>query len=434
MEIAISAIQFNHDPASARDSALNIRKNALQVLPVPEWRRAAEQVQDSVAAYSMRDTAGQTIHLRAQFARTNPLLDSVEIRAVPAAAEPYPDWWPSYLLQQYLMAPYSYFPYSLYALYREYYSYIVETLTTPISRVLGEVEPKRVQFNANGTTDFVTFDLKEPQLSNMGVGIHPMRWVWQYRRSAGHMWLPFGDSQHTIYTLLATPTFPWKQQAFNSLNTQLPWTDVMDFACQWASGSLNPEEATARITRNVFDLGPTLLEYDCVGGGNNHYATPIGSGFDCTAFLELLRGGSGNGRYVNCTDCATIVSTFANVLGCDLWQSRMGTVIGPIIFFAVNPIRAIGASTFGVPCGWPGFTYHEVAWTDNCSAADMVCDACLEVNGAANPTSAPRIPLLPAGLRFGATGDGQYRDRLAAPAARALCEPRPDTRVRRIVF
>jgi hypothetical protein len=47
--------------------------------------------------------------------------------------------------------------------------------------------------------------------------------------------------------------------------------------------------------------------------------------FECTQFVERLRGGNGNGIYANCSDCATIVASFANVLGCDLWQSRMGS-------------------------------------------------------------------------------------------------------------
>ena len=178
-----------------------------------------------------------------------------------------------------------------------------------------------------------------------------------------------------------------------------------------------------------------LDRYDCVGGGNCHYATPVGAAFDCTAFLELLAGEFGNDRYVDCTDCATIVSTFANVLGCDLWQSRMGTLLPPLIFFfPVNPMLAIGAESVGMPCGWPGFSYHEVAWTRACTARDDVYDACCAVNGTAIPQQPPFIPLLPAGLRFGPVGATLYRDRLAAPAGRPICEPRPATRVRRFVF
>jgi hypothetical protein len=436
MAVVLNAVQFNHNPASSKDSALNIRRNASAFLPVPEWRQGVSvEPEDSVAAYSIEDTAGQTITIKASFSRTDPVLKSAEICAVPAAATPYPDWWPQFLVQQYLATPAFYFPYSLYALYANYSQYLFETLTAPVSRVLGEVLPKKVEFGQNGQTPLETFELRNPQLANVGVGIHTMSWIWHYRRGTGDFWQRFAESNHRIYVLLRTPTDPWKQAPFRTSNTQLPWTDVMDYACQWAAGALDIRDAAARVTRNVNDLGGAVIQYDCPGGGNCHYATPVGVGFDCTSFLELLRGGFGNDRYVNCTDCATIVSTFANAIGCDLWQSRMGTLIPPqIIFFGVNPIVSIGSDDFGLPCRWPGFTYHEVAWTGDCTANDDVYDACCVVNSTANPQRPPRIPLLPAGLRFGESGDGQYRDRLSAPAARGVCEPRPNTRVRRIVF
>ena len=53
--------------------------------------------------------------------------------------------------------------------------------------------------------------------------------------------------------------------------------------------------------------------------GSSHYSLPD---FDGTAFRDRLRGGIGNGVYVNCSDCATIVASFANALGCELWESK----------------------------------------------------------------------------------------------------------------
>src|SRR3712207_4236847 len=66
-------------------------------------------------------------------------------------------------------------------------------------------------------------------------------------------------------------------------NTQLPWTEVLDYACRWAFLTTTPDAAAARITRSVYDLGPTVVEYDCPGGGSTRYAAP---NFNCTAFLE----------------------------------------------------------------------------------------------------------------------------------------------------
>jgi hypothetical protein len=228
--------------------------------------------------------------------------------------------------------------------------------------------------------------------------------------------------------LLDLPTAPW-QQAPGAM--ALPWTEVLDHACRWAAGATTVDGAAAAVTRAVYNLGPATVRYDCPGGGATHYAYPA---FDCTAWLDRLRGGLGNGIFLNCTDCATIVSTFANALGADLWQSRMASN------FALNPILAIGSSIWEPACrsaGWLGgaFSYHEVAWKGACDINDAVFDACLQVDGDADPTTAPHTALLPINVRFGNPGDGDYRDRLCTPAGRPNCNPQPATsRTRRTVF
>jgi hypothetical protein len=55
------------------------------------------------------------------------------------------------------------------------------------------------------------------------------------------------------------------------------------------------------------------------------------------------------------------------------------------------------------------------------------------VDADADPTAAPHTALLPVNIRFGNTGDGDYRDRLATPAGRSNCNPQPATRQRRSV-
>jgi len=99
--------------------------------------------------------------------------------------------------------------------------------------------------------------------------------------------------------------------------------------------------------------------------------------------------------------------------------------------FSLNPLLAIGSSTWQTACGWGGFTYHEVAWIGACDAPDPICDACLQVDGDADSTSAPYTPLLPVNMVFGTPGSGDYRDKLS-PAGN--CDPQPATRSRRMVF
>jgi hypothetical protein len=378
--VQLEAISFNHDPTAATEDALNIRKNLANFVAVPEWKRGMSSTPaDSLAAYAINDTRGRTITIKAKFQIPSPETLTIEVRAV-----------------------------------------------GPTPHVLGEAKAKQITFLPSGETDFEAFELQNVRIwsDSVGVGAFDITWTWQLRLQAADPWTDFALSRHRIYIVLDIPKSPWQQTPYDPTNTQLPWTDALDYACRWASGAIDIDGAASKVTSKVYDLGSTILEYDCPGGGSTHYAFPD---FNCTAFLERLGGGAGAGRYVNCSDCATIVSTFANILGCDLWQSRMG------FGFDLNPILGIGSSTWQTACSWPGFSYHEVAWKGTCTSSEQVFDACLQVDGDADPTSAPHTPLLPANLRFGNTGDGQYRDRLAAntPTGRPNCQPQPSTQRRR---
>jgi hypothetical protein len=369
--IAVEAIKFNHDPASASHDALNLRKNATQFITVPEWRRfLCVNPEDSRAAYAVAPTHGKTITIQASFSSTDHALGQAEIRAE------------------------------------------------------HRVKQQLVPF-VNGSSGYVTLELIDPPVHERHVGLYDQTWEWEYRIPPHHEWKQFAITRHRFYVVLDMPTAPWQQTPYNAANTQLPWSDVLDYACHWAAGATTKDAAAARVTHSVNALGPAVMTYDCPGGGSSNYS---GGPFECTAFLQLLHGGVGNGIYVNCSDCATITSTFADALGCDLWQSQMG------YGFDLNQMIAIGAATFQLACGfWTSFSYHEVAWEGACTAADDVFDACLKVNGGPNPIGAPWVPLLPVDARFGTTGSGEYRDRLATPAptGRPKCNPQPGTRQRR---
>lgn len=368
--IAIEAITFNHATDTATHDALNIRVNATAFSGAPEWRRfTSVNPEDSRVAYAVAPTKGRTITIQVSLSSTDPSVAWAEVR------------------------------------------------------VKHHVKARAVSF-PNGQTGFVTFELIDPPPTRGRVGICDVEWRWQYRLGPQQRWRRFATTRHRIYVVLRLPTGPWKQQPANAGNTQLPWTDVLDYACRWAAGATSTEMAAALVTQSVYALGPSIVTYDCPGGGSSHYSW---GDFDCTAFIDRLRGGIGNGVYVNCSDCATIVSTFANVLGCNLWQSRMGWG------FDLNELLGIGSNVWQTACGWGTFSYHEVAWEGACTANEDVYDACLQVDGDDDPTSAPRVALLPQNLRFGNPGDLLYRDRLATPAGQPNCNPQPATRKRRMV-
>jgi hypothetical protein len=399
--IAVESISFNHDSTSATNDALNIRRNATGWVTVPEWRQGVcFNPEDSPAAYASQSVRGNTVTIQALFSCTDPNVTSVEVRTLDNVVSPPGATgclgWLTRLIQA-----------------------VVRILT---GNILGEVAPTQITF-VGGQSGPVTLTLSGTLLDSAPVGIHTTEWRWQYRFGAAP-WTDIAITQHRVYMVLGEPTEPWQQAPYNPGNLQLPWTDALDIACRWSALATTSDAVMAGVTRAVYALGPGTITYDCPGGGSTHYSNPQ---FDCSAFLDRLHGGFGLGQYVNCTDCATIVAAFSNVLGADLWESRMGWG------FALNELLAIGSSTWQTACDWGSFRYHEVAWAGACTENDNVWDACLQVDGDADPATAPHTALLPTGMRFGNPGDLTYRDRLAAPAGRATCAPQPTTRLRRAV-
>jgi hypothetical protein len=395
MGVAIAAVLFNHQPGDTITGALSVRRNAAVPALLPEWELGVtDPPEESVAAYVMETVVPEFVTINAQLICDDPSIRNVEVRAIDPRTQW--GWWSS--------AP----------------------------NILGDVVPRRVTFS-NGTTGLQPFNLRNVRLKLRGVGAFDVFWKWQFRSGPGHPWADCGLTAHRIYVTLGLPTLPWVNGPLLPGNTALTWTDALEFACAFARGQFTRAGITSAITAAIYALGTPfggrLFEYGCPIGAITMYAFP---NFNCTKFLERLRGGIGNGRFVNCTDCAAFVATLANALGCDLWESRMGEYVPS---FSTNPILAIGTSTWNFPCGIPGgFMYHEVPWTDQCDSFDRVSDASIGYSGLtfAPPPGTP--PIIATNMLFGLSGQGGFRDWLAAPLFRDVCHPRPAERVRRLVF
>jgi hypothetical protein len=400
--VKLLAIAFNHDSNAATNDALNIRRDGDEFVAVPEWQQG--QQTPSLAAYSINDTRGRTITIRARFAAPEHAVRSVQVRAMPAPP-------PSVLSLG--VAPLQ--------------ATSINGLWTYHAGALGRVGAREVAFDANGDSGFVAFDLLDPLFHHRGVGTFQVAWAWQFRLRPGAPWLPLVTTQHRVFSLLATPTAPWEQQPHGEFNTQLPWASVLDWAALWATGAHDEVTAASAITFGVFAQGGWRITYGCQFSAPSNYSFPA---FDCTRFLERLAGLPGHGVFVNCSDCATFTSTFANAVGCDLWQSQM---FNEFQAFPVNPARLIGAPFPGVVCGTGVFLYHEVAWTGACGVHEAVYDACLEGLVTLAPLGPP-ISMLPVNITFGNPGAGGYRDVLVNPAGRWLCTPHPEERQRRFVY
>ncbi|HBB87189.1 MAG TPA: hypothetical protein DC047_06205 [Blastocatellia bacterium] len=377
MNVTLEAIKFNHVPDSATVDAFNIRRNETEPVHVPEWRKGISvKPEDSPAAYAISETRGNTLTIKAKFKATGPGSPKVQVRAVEAREQHRQSLGCGpigFVLRAFSTAQ-----------------------TAPVGNVLGVVRQEKITFNAAGETDFVTFKLSGVRLWSVGVSASTTNWRWQFRAKRSDRWTDFAVTSHRIYTVLEVPKEPWEQMPADE--TQLPWADALEYACDWGTGAHDLDEAATLVTHSVNDLGLSLVSYS----GSSIYACP---NFDCGKFLDLLQNGTGLGRALNCSDCATIVSSFANLLGCDLSQSLIGTV------FKTNPIKKIGSQLRATTT----FVGHEVAWKGDATPDDQVFDACVQVDGDPDPFKDPFHPLLATNLRFGKASEQGYRFRLSPP-------------------
>lgn len=369
MRIEIIGIKFNHTPGNISTGALTIRQNYTRNITVPEWTPAKDG-KNAKAAYSIGDTTGNKIIVQARL-----LSDTTNARV---------------------------------------------SIRTINGGVFGDVEEKEVII----VGDYISFALSGTKLNTVGIDILNIVWKWQYNlNDAG--WVDFGTTNFMVYTVMSRPGAPWSSSN-NVSDTQLPWTDVLDVTGVWARGAQTADEVQQRITAAVYNLGessPAVIRYDTVSGATN-YAYPD---FRCTEFLKRLNGEVALGNKVNCTDCATIVSSFTNILGGRLLQSRMGNN------FALRDLRAIGTKTWAVPFNG-FFSYHEVAWENPCDENDNLYDACLQLN--TNRGSGAPVALLPVNMLFGSCTDmTDYRTYLTTsqPDGCVRCIPRPATKQTRAI-
>ncbi len=218
------------------------------------------------------------------------------------------------------------------------------------------------------------------------VGRYDVTWAWTFeaRRAATDAWVAIPgrfETTHRLYGLVAEPTFDYPDVPHRA------WVDVVDRVAGWVDGaSADPDAVASAIVEGVFyELG---LEYDRLAGAS-HY-TDYGSGFT-RAIFELSRFGHlENGTTINCSDAASIVSAYANMMGIDLryhiiQHERLDR-------FALNHLAAIGFDFAPSPflSGRSAFRYHAIVGPPSTN----VFDATLAVDGDADPGAAPHELLL----------------------------------------
>jgi hypothetical protein len=401
MDLTLEAIKFNHDPNSATTDSFAVRRNETQ--PITERQRSISvKPEDSPAAYACDQTSGQTLTIKAEFRCSDPRIKRLKVQAVDGH------------LRFAQLRNLSYLERFALKVLRPLLRRILP------ANVLGEVIERDVVFN-NGVSGLETFELKNVRIQNVGVGVNDIIWCWQFSLNSAS-WTNFATTNHRIYTVLSLPKHPWEPNSDVNSNTQLPWTEALEYACRWGAGATDTRDALKRITREVNKLGNGILQFDSVGHGSQHltYDDPT-SGFDCGAFLDILAGRSDNiGGFVNCDDCAAIVASFANLLGGDTPVSLMFPPKDPE--FPLKRHLRIGTDIW--QRGF--FIYHAAAWEGRLQ--DEVCDAYLQLDGSDDESGNP-VPLLAANIPF--AGPKNYRFRLVATGHESQCQPLNGSTVRR---
>jgi len=296
--VRITHIKFNFDPTAHSADALNIRLDRTHEVPVPEWSESLFFPQHSKAAYALKPTRNRTIFIQCRFEITPALPNQTA------------------------------------------------TVRAAGGGILGAIDPTTVQF-VNGVShdpshagdhEYVQIPLNHRCFN--AITRSDIQWNWSYRCPRTHSWCPMDQpTRHRIYVVLDVPPAPWSQT-----NAQFyPWTTALDYAIVDSNTSSisDPDEAAALIVKHV---NGEPLQYDIWNGAPAYYASGTK-----TFLIDAWLGGFAAGPIVNCYDCASAVTTFANVLGCQLTYQFHDS------FGFLNPVYPIGRSLCNNPFygSWP---------------------------------------------------------------------------------
>lgn len=183
--------------------------------------------------------------------------------------------------------------------------------------------------------------------------------------------------KHIIYTVLADPVEPW-----GAGHSKL-WVSVLEKLCNdWVKGLDAKDKAAASVVEKLFHSG---LTYDTVRGGC-HFSNQNYVGLKMVInFLNKKHPSTYyNNKFLNCSDCAGIVTSLANALGCELYSSEFSSTIYD--GFTCHKIVCIGVPGWDYPFAYVdavthkrtgGFSYHAIGWEGGCGRGDKIWDACL---------------------------------------------------------
>lgn len=394
--LRVNEVHFNHDPAATGADALNIRLSDAQgtFIQAPEWRYG---YLPRPAAYALM-AVEKNLTIKARLSG-GPRNGRLKVRAVDD----------SYNRQR------------REGCLRWFEAIVLELLGWPPLSALGNVMETIVRFDDNGDSGLVELNLPNHRIKQFGVGIYLVGWRWQIRRG-GWRWRDFGTTNHKVYVVVDIPRPPWSQDCPSAEqdNPYLPWTEALDVACLWAKGAVT-REAVARLITEGFNSSP-LISYS----SQSTFVTAWQS-YLLSSFLNFLRLGASFA--VNCSDSASAVATLSNLLGCDLYEGRIGPLHkGNDNFVETRSVLLIGGEP-SETSDWQEreWGYHEVAWWRTVSKNEYVYDGCLRLDLNEDDQNPGRFPHLATKMKFEEEGLKRYsyyllksRVRLGRPFRRTL--------------
>lgn len=237
---------------------------------------------------------------------------------------------------------------------------------------------------APGTNDTLMLRLTDGLPAS--VGKHTFTWKWEIlaipvdNPNYCAAWKTTTTS-HDFYTLLAAPQAPMTQ----------PWTNVLDYACDWASGQSTATTIAPKVTDGIYyHLGDTDgdIDYDWPIGRSFFSYNEDKRAFYLYSFFNCIN--TSNSVFVNCSDVANLFNIFSSALGLNSSSKRIENYQND---FHTNSIDAIGSYSWDTII----WQYHHYGWYNN-----TVNDPCLRVN--------ENSPVLPSNM-----DQGTYNNYLIKP-------------------
>lgn len=386
-QLQLESICFNHNQPNVAD-AITIRFNGSLLVSCPEWVSGQRYAADfrsvsaanplSAAAYSVARVKGKSIFVEVKFLFS--CAGTVWVRANAA--------------------------------------------------LLGQSKPLQLSLNGPGSTGGVLLEFDKHTIDCVKKQNITIIWEWS---SDNKSYQKLISTNHIIYTILSYPEEPWKN---NRSGSAIPWAEALEYACEWADGAQTEQSIVASITKRVNEkLG---LKYNQNRGGCVYTTFDSASTMGqkgriyLTSFINFLGNIQPNrGNALNCSDCATIVATFSNLLGCDLYEIIMQKDRTRSDAFSLNPLIEIGSTQTSKITA---FLYHEVAAELTIDLDDTrIYDACLSVNNVeepwalakksfelANPMKFSTMPLQSPFVPYAKVQLNSYRELLAANTDRGI--------------